>query len=258
MIIDSFIFGWELDLLQCRLEELYDHVDQFLIIEGRRTFRNEPKELCYEQNADRFKPWADKIRYHIIDNFDNTPDDPWQREYHSRKETAQATATASDESILLMSDVDEIPHPDGIKKAVELLQAGAETVSFLHPFHSMAVDWKHPDKIHGLVATTLKYARSQPSFMTIRDRRMLAPTIDDYKAGWHFTWLGGKELIQRKAASFSHTEDYIQNYIKDMGEQLFIDGFHVLGEKLTPIDIDETFPKYIRERRCPENWFRPR
>ena len=157
-----------------------------------------------------------------------------------------------------MSDVDEIPHPDGIKRAVQLIQNGASTVSFLHPFHSMAVDWKHPDKIHGLVATTLQYARQQESFMTIRDRRMTPPTIDNYEAGWHFTWLGGEELITRKAASFSHTEEYIQTYIKNMGDKLFTEGHHVLGEKLIPIDVDETFPKYIKERRCPENWFRPR
>jgi beta-1,4-mannosyl-glycoprotein beta-1,4-N-acetylglucosaminyltransferase len=258
MIVDSFIFGWETDLLECRLTELYDHVDLFLIIEGRVTFQNNPKELVFEQHRDRYAPWADKIQYYVVDNFDGLPDNPWEREYHSRKVTAEATAHLSGDTILLMSDVDEIPHPDGISEAVRLLGAGNKTVSFLHPFYSMAVDWQHPHKIHGMVATTLEYARSRPSFMDIRGSRMLPPTIDDYKAGWHFTWLGGEELIQRKADSFSHTEDVVQNYIRDMGGRLYTEGYHVLGEKLIPVEVDDTYPKYIRERRCPDVWFRPR
>jgi beta-1,4-mannosyl-glycoprotein beta-1,4-N-acetylglucosaminyltransferase len=257
MIIDSFIFGWETDLLECRLTELYDHVDVFLVIEGRYTFQNSEKELVFEKHRDRYAKWADKIMYYVVDNFDGLPDNPWEREYHSRKVTADATAQFPDDAILLMSDVDEIPHPDGIVEAVSLLGQGHKTVSFFHPFYSMAVDWMHPDKIHGLVATTLGYARSRTSFMDIRGSRMLPPTISDYKAGWHFTWLGGEELITRKAASFSHTEDFVQNYIKEMGPRLYTEGYHVLGEKLIPVEVDSTFPKYITEGNCPAVWFRP-
>jgi len=34
-------------------------------------------------------------------------------------------------------------------------------------------------------------------------------------------------------------------------------GWHVDGAKLQPYDGDD-FPRWIRERRCPESWWRPR
>jgi hypothetical protein len=93
------------------------------------------------------------------------------------------------------------------------------------------------------------------SILDFRNARLSAKKIRD---GWHFTWLGGPEFIERKAASFSHTEDEIQSYIKTMGGRLYSEGYHVRGEKLVPVDIDETFPQYLQERRCPDIWFRPR
>ena len=49
-IIDSILFFNELDLLELRLEELYDHVDIFLIVESDKTFTGKPKPLFYKNN----------------------------------------------------------------------------------------------------------------------------------------------------------------------------------------------------------------
>ena len=39
MIIDSFLFFQELDLLEIRLEYLYPLVDKFIIVEARQTIK---------------------------------------------------------------------------------------------------------------------------------------------------------------------------------------------------------------------------
>jgi len=39
MVIDSFLFNNELELLELRLKVLYDYVDKFVIVEGDHTFR---------------------------------------------------------------------------------------------------------------------------------------------------------------------------------------------------------------------------
>ena len=49
-IFDAFTFNNELHLLLLRLEELYDVVDQFIIVEGTKTHSGEPKRLFYEES----------------------------------------------------------------------------------------------------------------------------------------------------------------------------------------------------------------
>lgn len=44
-VFDTFIFNGEIDLLEVRLEELDSVVDVFVIVEGSKTFQNQPKEL---------------------------------------------------------------------------------------------------------------------------------------------------------------------------------------------------------------------
>ena len=54
MLIDSFLFFQELDLLEIRLEYLYPYVDKFLIVESCQTFKGEHKEYNFEKNKKRF------------------------------------------------------------------------------------------------------------------------------------------------------------------------------------------------------------
>lgn len=49
-IYDCSIFRNELDLLEIRLKELYNHVDHFVIVEATHTFQGEPKELVLKNN----------------------------------------------------------------------------------------------------------------------------------------------------------------------------------------------------------------
>ena len=46
-IYDCFMIYNELDLLEVRLEELYDVVDYFVISEGEHTFSGKEKQLCF-------------------------------------------------------------------------------------------------------------------------------------------------------------------------------------------------------------------
>jgi beta-1,4-mannosyl-glycoprotein beta-1,4-N-acetylglucosaminyltransferase len=46
-IYDCFPFFNELDILEIRLNELYDVVDYFVLVESRCSFSNNPKLLFY-------------------------------------------------------------------------------------------------------------------------------------------------------------------------------------------------------------------
>ena len=66
-IYDCFNFFNELDILELRLNTLYDHVDFFVIVESDVTHSGEPKKFFYEEHRERFSKFADKIlNYKIL------------------------------------------------------------------------------------------------------------------------------------------------------------------------------------------------
>ncbi len=251
MIVDSFLFGWELDILEMRLHEMDCFVDKFVIIESDKTFQGSDKPFYFEMHKERFSQWSNKIVTVQADL--PVTDSPWAREYASREALKKVLHTFPDNAIILHGDVDELMSQN-LGKNLEYFIDDKSIYSLDQKLYSMAVDWLYPMDWDGTTVTRCKNLKSM-SILDFRNARLSAKKIRD---GWHFTWLGGPEFIERKAASFSHTEDEIQSYIKTMGGRLYSEGYHVRGEKLVPVDIDETFPQYLQERRCPDIWFRPR
>lgn len=251
MIIDSFLFGWELDLLEMRLTEMDSFVDKFVLLESEQTFQGESKFLYYQENKERFSAWSDKIINLTIPNVET--DSPWQREYAAREFLKTILNDFNDNDIILHGDVDELMSKT-LGSNLKYLIADSNIYSLRQKLYSMAVDWLYPDLWDGTSIAKVGSVKNI-TMLDFRNYRIYGKKILD---GWHFTWLGGPEFIKRKAASFSHTEDEIQNYIKSMGDRLYYEGYHVRGEKLIPVDIDDSFPEYIRNNMCPKDWFRPR
>ena len=52
-IYDCFLFFNELEILDIRLHELYDHVDKFVLVESLETFRGKQKPLYFTENRER-------------------------------------------------------------------------------------------------------------------------------------------------------------------------------------------------------------
>ena len=74
-IVDTFPFAGsptELLLLECRLTELYDTVDAFVIVEAEVDHQDHPKPLNYLDNVDRFAAWKDKIVYVLANDYSVT------------------------------------------------------------------------------------------------------------------------------------------------------------------------------------------
>lgn len=249
MVIDSFLFGWELDMLELRLSEMSSFVDWFIIVESDQTFQGESKPLVFDDNKNRFKKYWQQILY-VRAQLPET-DDPWVREYASREAIKSSVVCFERSDIILHGDVDEIM-PVSIGENLE--RYVGDGISVLEQdFYSMAVDWKHPELWQGTVMARAGLVANM-SMTDFRNSRVYAPRI---RGGWHFSWLGGPEMIAQKAAAFSHTEDSIQSYIREMGGRLFYEGYHVRGEKLTPVEIDDSYPRLIVEGNFPDVWRRP-
>lgn len=70
-IYDLTLINTELDWLEIRLNEIWQEVDYFVIVEATRTFTNKPKKLYLQEELrrrnNRFEKFGSQIIYHILD-----------------------------------------------------------------------------------------------------------------------------------------------------------------------------------------------
>ena len=81
MIYDCFSY-WDEDLLlELRLNILDKIVDHFVIVEGNKTWQNNPKELKFDIR--KFQKFRNKIIYIPVTDLPDG-EDPYLRENHQR------------------------------------------------------------------------------------------------------------------------------------------------------------------------------
>lgn len=255
-IWDCFLMGGseaELDVLECRLRELENTpVWRHVIVEAPETFTGKPKPMYYAEHRERFAPWADRITY-VEGKL--TALAPWAREAQQREFFRDGLTDAGYDDVVMMGDLDEIPEPQYITPSlgegiVMVMRTAIFCVDWLHP----AVTWR---------ATVCTRAGYINQFQALRGAaqaggRWLTPV----QCGIHMSWLGGHQAMRVKAQAFSHEEarDMILAGI-DAGE--FIEkglfwGWVQHPEQLIAAEVNETWPKWVHERKCPEIWWRPR
>lgn len=261
---DAFPFAGsptELLLLECRLTELYDSVDKFIIVEATTDHQGHPKPLNYRDNADRYDQWKDKIQYVIADSLPTVAENPWEwaREHAQREWIAKGLEEldASDDDIVFQSDADEIP---SILAARNVRPQRAEMVSLHQRGHFWAIDWNYPPGWNGTVVgrwgaiKQLADNRGSGVFAHMRDSRNQNKQV---RGGWHFSWLGGtKEAWLRKTRSFCHPE--VEERIVQNADNYFKQGIHVDGVIMEPVTVDHTWPRWMQNTdNVPAEWFRP-
>ena len=123
MLIDAFTYFNEKELVELRLKYLNSIVDYFVVIESNITFTGKEKKWNFpEVLKNNLKEFSHKIQYHqlnikleeikneeswIIDNIKG--DDFWRIENFQRNYIKKACKNFSDDDILIISDLDEIP-----------------------------------------------------------------------------------------------------------------------------------------------------
>lgn len=254
MRIDSFSYAGEQDMLECRLTELDSVIDRWVIVEADVTHGgNQAKPYHYLDQRDRFAPWADRIVYVQATDLPDLPD-AWSRELAQREWvwSGLRVLDAQPDDIILHGDIDEIP----TAFAAKLVRPHGMVVMHQR-FHPFAVDWFHPAVWEGTVAAKLS---SIGRFAMMRQSRMTAPHDTKHRipdAGWHLSWVSDSiESKEAKIDSFCHPE--IAPTWRGRLADCYETGLHVDGVPLQPVDVDESWPRWIVEGHAPAAWFRPR
>lgn len=254
MIYDTFMLRDELDMLECRLTELGDFVDYFVISEATVTHGGRrPKQLSYPPNAKRFWKWRRQIRYvQVPDDVMPTDGDPWTREHAQREHCRVGMHGAKVGDTVLHGDLDEIPTRDALRRAIK----AAEVCVLQQRITHFAVDWLDPSPWRGTVVAPWA-AASGFGFPGLREMRLTAQVIED--GGTSLSKVGTIEQQVNQSDCGCHTAEAVASgaYRKIASGDAYREGW--LGNvKLLPVDVDSTWPEYVYKRRCPPSWFRPR
>ena len=259
MIFDGFTFFNELDLLKLRLDTMWDYVDKFIIVEARKTFTNEDKNLNYEENKNSFKKYWEKIEYIVIDEFPDECKNAWDREYYQRNAIYQGIRNSKPDDILIVSDLDEIISPYGVKRVKKILKQDHEKVLKLELLNC----WyflNYADYKYFFLAAPVAYCTGHAGEENEKNNILLPQKARALKnceivqcAGWHFTYMGGMETIKNKIKSFSHQEYNTEEWLDDSrimemikeGKDLFDRDLSEFGS----LPIGYFMPKPVRKNK---------
>lgn len=264
MIYDCFPFFNELDILEIRLNTLYDIVDYFVITEANMTHTGKSKDYVFEQNKDRFSKFLDRIIYIKVDDFPSlesskTSDDgnKWMYENFQRDAIMRGLEKCNSDDVIIISDCDEIPNPKAIRNykngVCSLLQ-----LRFGFNYNSLYINstfskspkiCKYKDLINpkkGIKEKDKKYCLHSkyglPTYLRfVRGKRIK-------NGGWHFSYIGNLQNIKYKMDSIveqqvntmsKNTEESIKQKIKNNQDVLN------RGDIFVNLEISDIFPKYF-------------
>lgn len=220
MIFDCFNFFNEFDLLELRMRTLWDVVDYFVAVESPVTFNGQPKPL-HLQDA-MANGWCRELQpnLHV---FVANPDVVGTNKKASMERVRQQQDMmpyacrrlgAKRDDLLLLSDVDEIPRPERIIAAMNILEHGEDGRT--HRFVSLQqhicyyyLNLYRGPKWQGTCMAKMKDIPKRFSEMRLITRGTRGRTREGrvlYDAGWHFTFMGGAEAVSKKIRSYAHTE----------------------------------------------------
>jgi beta-1,4-mannosyl-glycoprotein beta-1,4-N-acetylglucosaminyltransferase len=239
-IYDCFQFFNELDLLEIRLELLYDHVDYFVISESNKTHSNNDKPFNFSDNKDKLSKYIDKIIYitepmpeeiykptqkdetskynlgynKIMDIFNVESENglksypTFARDYIQREFIKLGLVECLPDDIILISDLDEMPHPDIIDTIRENNLINHVVMMDCHNFYINNLchtNW------YG--TTSFKYSDIEDVSLThFRTACKGEGFVKMFDGGWHLSFVGGIDRIKEKIKGYSHQE-YNNNHI---------------------------------------------
>lgn len=245
-IIDTVSFNGEYDLLEIRLNILNDYVDEFVICEAPTTFTGNPKPLYFERDKERFKEFAHKIKYFVIDenytereiNYaEHSPNTKgashWKREFLQKESIKKALTHLNDDDRVFIGDCDEIWEPQSGDAGIAKLKL--RVYNYYVNNRSNEEFWGTiTGKWRDIKNRCLNHLRTRDSDRKTRDYR-----------GWHLTNMGGLPEVRRKLTDSYTEESYNTEEVQTKLMERHINNQDYLGRNFT-FRIDESeLPKYL-------------
>ena len=260
-VYDCFLY-WDEDLLlDLRMNILNDSVDYFVIIEGNKTWQNNPKEFIFDVN--KFKKFEKKIIYIKISNMPDG-DNPWIRENYQRNCINRGLANANDNDLIIISDLDEIPNPKtihefDIKKRYAVFKQN-------HYYYKLNLQAQKNPFWFGSRICVKKFLKSPQWLRDLKFKKRPFWRLDKFRlnnildnGGWHFCNLKTPKELLYKYKNLCETNDkfvFNQNIPDEFLNEDEISnkmkqGLDIIGRDETYkfVDLDSSFPEYLLKNK---------
>ena len=232
-IFDCFMFYDEELLLDIRMNILDKYVDFFVIVESE--FFHNGKKRSLKFNINNYPKFKNKIIYIIKKK---EPDGIWKinnndsedikshksienshiRENDQRNHIIKGLDMASDNDLILISDVDEIPNFESI----DLSKVKNQIIMFVQEIFYYKFDRYLPGfKWFGTKGCKKKYLISPQWLRNIKNKKFSFWRIDTFfsktkyinkifikNGGWHFSNIKDVDSVELKLKSYLHHKDY--------------------------------------------------
>lgn len=242
-VYDCCQFFNENDIFELRLNQHWNFVDKFIVVEAGETHTGFKKP--YNFDHERFRPYAEKIVYRNFPSFSQAMKqyphincsigrslhgnhEDWARDHFQANFTFQVLQEigASDSDIVYLASADEIIKESAFKESLErfkdnsVLYTGFDTqssrpiISDLRPvfgFHMFMYVYKmnllrFTDIVAGMITEVGMFKKLLPA--TIRSLSLTThPHIKN--GGWHLSYMdpGDGEMVLTKHHSWAHARD---------------------------------------------------
>jgi len=264
-IYDCFTYLNEDLILDIRFNILNKYVDYFIIIEANKTHSGENKKKNFDVN--KFPKFKQKIIYFFITDIPSSKD-RWVLENFQRNyiKTALKNTNIHNRDYVIISDADEIPNLEKIKKIKinekDIYAFEQSTfyykINLLNPkdtpwYGSRLVFYK---KLNNSTPQLIRSSKCKQYPFWRLDKRRNVKIIKN--GGWHFSYLNNVKKIQYKLKSFAHSEFSSNKFLnkKKINEKLK-NLKDLFNDKvvLKKIKIDNGFPSYIlRNKKKLNKW----
>jgi beta-1,4-mannosyl-glycoprotein beta-1,4-N-acetylglucosaminyltransferase len=210
-LVDCFLYNDERELLEIRLRLLSNIVSRFVIVWSPWTFTGRKKEQAFPWDSEVIERYRERISLITLEQIEGKTG--WEKERTSRNAIQNGLAGLNCQDIVMISDIDEIPRPDRLKRMMaEGIRAttvlGLDYFNFKFNYqlvHGPQSVWPGP-----ILCAASDYTNAQD----LRDLRWQYVTKAAnefvYRGGWHFSFLTRTDDVKPKLASFSHQESAIQ------------------------------------------------
>ena len=270
MVIDCIPFFNELDILKLRLHILDPLVDRFVIEEATHTFSGLPKDLCFEKNREMFEEFLPKITYLVVDN---SPGEisAHERDKFQKNALAKALTDASDEDVLILSDVDEIPNPVVLHELVKRFDpdkiyhlAQRNFYCYLNmeevSGNLLSITGEFPGVARRMWLGTKGFAKKNIPESGIIDLREISPedprSVRVADGGWHFGYMGSchetdvSRRVGTKVVAAAHQEYNTEDVLAEVKDRLIL-GEDIFGRNAVFqwAVVDESYPQYLLEHK---------
>jgi len=262
VIIDTFLFNNEFEMLDIHLAITEKYVDRWIILEADRTLSGLSKPFHFLANIQRYKEkFGNKIQAISLNLLPEHPH-PSYVETAMRQGFGPYLSECRSDDVIIHGDLDEIIDPTKWPKIIDLLLTENKPVScsfemYMYKFDQKAFrNWKGSVVAKRNMFETPHDLYKGHKEIIKRKHRDHCVSLNEL-VGWHWTWFGNDELIKEKV------NNLIEHHGRNPEEVLTafkkIDTKSAINHKCDSEVVKPVYPQIVLDiiKKYPLYWHNP-